>query len=92
MIFNPVSRELFTDRREYIKTLHCPKRAEWETMRPVFDAEPIRSCKHCDHPVIDTEGMTDEQLRRMIQQDPATCLKVGLDQSNVRIAPIRRDA
>jgi hypothetical protein len=45
----------------------------------------MRKCATCDHLIIDTEGMTDHELLKTVRQNPDTCLKVDLNQRNIKI-------
>jgi hypothetical protein len=83
MKFNPITKCLYTDNGEFIKKLNCPYKINWEDME-VIDLT-IRKCLNCDHMIVDTGTLKDEQLFEMVRQNPSTCLKIDLNQSNLKI-------
>jgi hypothetical protein len=45
----------------------------------------FRKCSNCDHSIVDTEGLTDEDLLKIFKQNPDACLKIDLNQHNLKI-------
>jgi hypothetical protein len=84
MKFDPISRTLYTDQGQFLKVLHCPKQKRWQDLRQT-GPEAHRSCSHCERTVFDTAELSDPQIVDLLHNDPDTCLKVSLDQPNVRI-------
>ena len=82
MKFNPITKDLFTDEHELIKKLHCPFNVKWSELH---GNETSRQCTKCNHSVINTKGLTDKFLLKMVKDNPNTCLRVGFDQSNIQI-------
>ncbi len=83
MQFNPITKELFTDKNEFVKKMHCPFNQKWDSMADKHTS--YRLCVICEHKVVDTSFLSDEQLLEMVRQNPATCLKVHLSQQNLKI-------
>lgn len=83
MKFNPLTRELYTDKDELVKTLYCPFKMGWEDFESV--SSNIRKCVTCDNEIVDTENLGDDTLLKIVRQNPNICLKVDLNQKNVNI-------
>ncbi len=81
MKFNPTTKQVFTNSGELIKQLDCPFRMDWLGMEKASDYH--RSCTVCGRSVLDTEKLSDAELLARVQEDPQTCLKIGLNQENV---------
>lgn len=84
MKLNPIAKRLYTDEGVLIKQLHCPYRMAWDALVPMGEAA-VRRCQKCERPIADTAGMTDEAVLAILRTDPSACLKVSLDQANVRV-------
>jgi hypothetical protein len=89
MKFDPISRALYTDEGQFLKILHCPMRKRWQELN-LTGPEAHRNCNHCERIVFDTAELSDLQIVELLHDDPDTCLKVSLDQSNIRSSPISR--
>jgi len=87
MKFEPISRWLFTDDDSPIKQLQCPMNRSWARMAPAGGA---RQCDTCNHLVHDTGPLSDDEVADLVAKQPEACLKVSLDQPNLRI--VHRDA
>jgi hypothetical protein len=85
MRFNPITKEVFTDNGQYIKTLHCPYDMQWANLRPIPHDETLRQCSLCNHNVIDTAFVKDDELLKVVQDNPNTCLKINPHQNNIEI-------
>jgi hypothetical protein len=81
---NPITRRLYTDGGELIKHLRCPYRMAWGALVPT-DREAVRRCQKCERPITDTAGKADDDVLAMVRTDPSACLKVSLDQANLRV-------
>ena len=83
MKFNPITKDIFTDNDEFVKRMHCPYKMSWEGMEGTNST--LRTCSHCDHSVFDTEKLTDSELVTLVKSNTNSCLKLDLNQSNLKI-------
>ena len=84
MKFDPINEVLYTDNGELIKKMNCPYRIDWDDL-PASTSSPNRNCSMCERQIIDTENRTDEEILNLMKKNPSTCLKVDIDQDNIRI-------
>lgn len=87
MKYDPINESIYTDNDVFIKKLSCPYKILWDDLEKV-DSEK-RKCSVCNHNIVDTERFTDNEVLAMVQQNPATCLKVNLDK--VTIKPVTNE-
>ena len=59
MKFNPITKELYTDKDEFIKSLYCPFRLRWNSLDP--NNSYSKKCSNCDSLIIDTKLFSDEE-------------------------------
>ena len=83
MKFNPLTKDIYTDKDEFVKTLNCPYKISWDKLEATNST--LRKCTICDHSIVDTEGITDDDLLKIVTQNPDTCLKIDLNQFNIKI-------
>jgi hypothetical protein len=83
MKFNPLTKEIYTDKGEFVKTMNCPYKMNWDNLETTIIN--MRKCANCDHLIVDTEVITDDELLKMVRQNPAICLKIDLNQQNIKI-------
>lgn len=83
MKFNPITKEVYTDNGEYVKKMNCPYKMTWEKLETINST--MRKCVNCDHLIVDTAYLTDDNLLDIIQNNPQTCLKIDLNQQNIQI-------
>lgn len=83
MKFDPITKDIYTDKGEFIKAMNCPYTMKWDKLEPTNSHS--RKCAQCDHLVADTAVLTDADLLKMVRQNPDTCLKIDLNQSNLQI-------
>lgn len=83
MKFDPIKKELQTDKGEFIKKLGCPYNMIWSDLEPI--QEGVRNCHQCNHSVTDSALFDDQELLEIIQENPNTCLKVDFMQPNLTI-------
>lgn len=74
---------LSTNDNRFIKRLLCPHVVKWDEFGMVENNPAIRLCDKCKYPVVDTVGMTDEQVLKLVSDNQSTCLKVSMDQQNI---------
>jgi len=85
MMFNPQTLELFTDSGKLIKKLNCPFSMDWRDMEMAEDNDRARMCDRCTTPILDTAKYKDSELLKILVDKPNTCLKVDLNQDNIKI-------
>ena len=83
MKFDPLKKELYTDTGELIKKLNCPYKMKWDDLG--LAKRGYRKCSNCNHLIVDTELFTDNQILKMVKDNPDTCLKIDLNQNNINI-------
>jgi hypothetical protein len=83
MIFDPLTKILYTENGELIKRLFCPYKIYWTNLET--SNSKARSCSECDRQIIDTDELTDNELLGIIRQNPDTCIKIDLNQENIQI-------
>jgi hypothetical protein len=83
MKFNPLTRDIYTDKDEFVKTLNCQYKISWDKLEAVNST--LRKCTICNHSIIDTESITDDDLLKIVTQNPDTCLKIDSNQFNIKI-------
>ena len=87
MIFKFATKELFSDKGVFIKKLHCPYHIKWQNLNN-FKGTANRACNICDKTIYNSANMSDQQIVDLVTLDPKVCLKVGLNQSNVKTVGI----
>ena len=88
MKFNPITRRLFSDDGELIKRLHCPYGMGWAGLESTADPS-VSTCAICERGIKDTDGMSDTAVRQLVRENPSACLKIALNQDNIRV--VHRD-
>lgn len=83
MKFNPLTKDIYTNKGEFIKTMNCPYKMSWDNLENTNST--MRKCTNCNHLIIDTENIADDELLKIIKQNPDTCLKIDLNQNNIKI-------
>lgn len=77
MKYNEETRELYTDKGEFIKKMNCPEQPKWDNMKKgkhIFE----RTCEICNKSVIDTNFLTDEEVLFVVEENNNQCLKIDL--------------
>ncbi|MDP2385634.1 MAG: hypothetical protein Q8M29_04635 [Bacteroidota bacterium] len=85
MKFNPITKELYKEDGSLIKKLNCPYKVSWDKLIPAKENPNAKLCSNCNHHIIDTSAYSDEELFSMVQSKPDTCLKINLNQNNIKI-------
>ena len=83
MKFNPVTKTIFTDSGDFVKTMNCPYKVRWDNLEATTSS--TRKCTSCDHSILDTAALTDEDLLHIVRQNPGNCLKIDLNQHNLNL-------
>lgn len=83
MKINPLTKTIYTDSGEFVKIMNCPYKVRWDNLEA--NSSSTRKCTNCDHSILDTAALTDENLLHIVRQDPDTCLKIDLNQYNISI-------
>jgi hypothetical protein len=83
MQFNPIKKTVYTDAGEFVKQMHCPYKMQWDQLEAAGGA--YRKCSNCNHLIVDTGALSDHELLEMVRQQPDTCLKIDLNQPNLKI-------
>jgi hypothetical protein len=83
MKFDPIKKEVYTDNGEFVKQMNCPYKLNWDNLEAT--SKTFRKCANCDHLIINTEYLSDDELLSMVKENPDTCLKIDLDQHNIEI-------
>jgi hypothetical protein len=56
----------------------------WDALVPTDEAS-VRRCQKCERPITDTADLADNDVLAIVRTDPSACLKVSLDQANLRV-------
>lgn len=83
MKFDPITKDIYTDKDEFVKRMNCPYKMSWDKLEATNSNS--RKCANCDHLIIDTEVLTDNDLLKIVKQNPDTCLKIDLNQLNIKL-------
>ena len=83
MKFDPLTKNIYTDNDEFVKTMNCPYKMSWDNLEATNST--MRKCSICDHLIIDTEYISDDDLLNLVAENPDTCLKIDLHQHNIKI-------
>ena len=83
MKFDPIKKEVYTDNGEFVKQMNCPCKMNWDNLE--VTSKTFRKCSNCDHLIIDTKYLSDYELLNVVRENPETCLKIDLNQHNVKI-------
>jgi len=84
MILNITNNNLYSDKGEYIKNIHCPKKVAWNSLNETKDS--IRVCDGCSNVIYDTEGLCDLDVLKLVRSKPSACVAVRPSQLNVSIS------
>ena len=83
MKINPSTKEIYTDTGKFVKRLHCPIHVKLNAMKKNGDRSKI--CVECNKTIHDTANINDNDIVKLMKNDPQACLKVSLNQDNVKI-------
>lgn len=83
MKFDPIRKEVFTDTGEFIKQMNCPYKMSWNKLEATNSSH--RKCSKCDHLIVDTKHLSDDELLNEVRANANTCLKIDLHQHNIKV-------
>ncbi len=87
MLYNPISKQLFSTDGSFIKQLHCPFQKQWEELETGENLQTItlkgRLCDSCSKLVVDSNLIKESELMDLIKNDPHTCIKIQPNQENI---------
>lgn len=83
MLFDPITKTLYTDSGEKIKQLHCNVNQQWDDLTVIEGFTDTKHCDYCQQNIIDTAAMSDDFLLQLLQKNPETCLKISFNQPNL---------
>ncbi len=84
MKYNPHTKEVYTDKDEFVKKMDCSFEMEWEGLE-AGDSPQSRNCVQCNQSIIDTAYLSDQELLDTLKKNPQTCLKVDFNQTNIQL-------
>lgn len=70
LLYDPLSRRLYTDRGELIKELKCP----WSAQSLKLSAQENWHCQNCQKELTPTWEHSPEELLLRVKQEPELCL------------------
>lgn len=83
MIFDPIKKEVYTDKGEFVKLMNCPYKINWNKLE--VNNSTLRKCAKCNHLILDTEFLSDDELLNIVKHKPETCIKIDLNQQNIKL-------
>lgn len=72
MKFNPLTKTIYTNNNEFVKTMYSPVKTHRNQV--VATTTDMRVCTHCIHLIVDTKNVTVDVLLTIISQDRHVCL------------------
>ena len=87
MILKLTTKELFSDKGSFIKKLHCPYYIKWQNLSNLKDSGH-KACNICNKTIYDSTNMSDQKIIDLVSKDSEACLKINLDQNNVKTVSI----
>jgi hypothetical protein len=86
MIYNANTQKLFTDDgRQLLKKLDCPLHKEWTQLDVIQEDESKRRCLSCQKSVVSLEGMSEEDVKKLLVQSPDCCVYVPPSSPQIKI-------
>jgi hypothetical protein len=83
MQFDPITKYVYSDNGTFLKKMYCPYNVNW--MELDSSNSSYRKCSKCDHSIVDSKYLDDMDLVRLIENNPNTCLRIDLNQENIKI-------
>ena len=69
------TKELYTDKGEFVKKMQCPSDVEWGNLT-LGKNDIERYCIHCDKSILNVEFLSDDEAVFLLNKRPETCLKI----------------
>ena len=83
MKFDPITKEIYTDKNEFVKRMNCPVKMNWDNLEETNSTS--RKCANCEQLIVDTKFLSDDEFLNVMIENPDTCLKIDLNQHNVKL-------
>jgi hypothetical protein len=83
MKFDPITKDIYTNKDEFVKTMNCPYKMNWVNLEVINSTS--RKCTNCNHLIVETDDLTDDNLVKLVKENPNICLKIDLNQQNIKI-------
>lgn len=87
MIFNLSTKELFSDEGDFIKKLHCPYYIKWRELDS-SKGSSHKTCGLCKKTIYNSTDMNENQVVDLVTSNPEACLKIDLNQNNIKTVGI----
>ena len=87
MIFKLATKELFSNKGAFIKKLHCPYHIKWQELDS-FKSSAHKTCSLCKKTIYNSTDMNESQVVDLVARDPEACLKIDLNQNNIKTVGI----
>ena len=84
MLFDPQTKKLYTDDGVFIKKLYCPLKMHVTQLKATGEK---LFCQQCQHTIVETKNLTEQELQNIVAQDPEVCIAVSAAQTNIEILP-----
>ena len=76
MPFEIKNKRLYSDTGEFLKEIHCSRAVKKDDLTPTKEGH--FRCSKCDHVVLDTDLMTENEIMQRLRDNPNACLKINL--------------
>ena len=83
MEIDPLNKRLYTSKGVLIKELFCPLKVGPSSTH--LESDGSWSCTKCQRQLVDTSAISEEELLDLVAKEPDTCLRVDLNQENLKI-------
>ena len=70
------TKELYTDKGEFVKKMQCPRDIDWRNM-PTVKNDIKRHCIHCNKSIMNVEFLSDDEIVFLLNKRPETCLNIN---------------
>jgi len=87
MLFKFTTKELFSNKGDFIKKLHCPFHIKWQELND-FKGVTNKACNICKKTIYNSINMSDQQIIDLVARDSEACLKISLNQNNIKTVNI----
>jgi len=84
MKINLQTGKLYTDAGKLLKKMVCPLDESWQGM-PQEGPDDVRRCAQCHRTVTDISYKTEEEVSKILFEDPGACLHFDIEESNIKV-------